>query len=162
MPLGVKPICVTCKTENSTLWRRSPDGEILCNSCGLKHRPSGDGSEDGFTLRNSNKAQLRCIEAPDPAAISSTCGEWKQCLVAQKKTYEIKAFLRAGVGSDVPSVIQAMPGDMAAMTEDEKEEECVDPSVADPESWECECLEQMKVTCAGRHMWVGSLVNIFL
>ena len=47
MPLGVKPICVTCKTENSTLWRRSPDGEILCNSCGLKHRPSGDGSEDG-------------------------------------------------------------------------------------------------------------------
>ncbi|XP_070536647.1 GATA zinc finger domain-containing protein 1-like [Ptychodera flava] len=39
MPLGVKPCCVTCKTTNSQMWRRSESGEIQCNSCSLKNHP---------------------------------------------------------------------------------------------------------------------------
>ncbi|XP_022081924.1 GATA zinc finger domain-containing protein 1-like [Acanthaster planci] len=47
MPLGEKPFCLTCKTTNSVIWRQSSDGKIQCNSCGLKHPGTGDGSEDG-------------------------------------------------------------------------------------------------------------------
>ncbi|XP_013405736.1 GATA zinc finger domain-containing protein 1 [Lingula anatina] len=36
MPFGVKPLCATCKTNTSTMWRKNSQGEVLCNSCGLK------------------------------------------------------------------------------------------------------------------------------
>ncbi|XP_064644265.1 GATA zinc finger domain-containing protein 1-like [Lineus longissimus] len=47
MPFGVKPICATCKTNLSTMWRKGPQGEVLCNSCGLKHL--NPGAEGGGT-----------------------------------------------------------------------------------------------------------------
>ncbi|XP_038077434.1 GATA zinc finger domain-containing protein 1-like [Patiria miniata] len=47
MPFGEKPLCVTCKTTNSPLWRRNSDERIQCNSCFLNHRGNGEGSEDG-------------------------------------------------------------------------------------------------------------------
>ena len=28
-------ICANCKTTNTTLWRRNPNGEPVCNACGL-------------------------------------------------------------------------------------------------------------------------------
>ena len=36
MPLGMRPMCNTCKTQTSTMWRKSLHGDVLCNSCALK------------------------------------------------------------------------------------------------------------------------------
>ena len=104
----------------------------------------GDGSVEAFALRNSNKAQLECVEARDPATISSICAKWTGCLSSQGQLITIRSFLRAAVGSAVASAIQASPSDMSVKPE---AGECVDPSIADPESFECECSEQMMRTC---------------
>ena len=34
-------ICANCKTEQTTLWRRNPNGEPVCNACGLYHKLHG-------------------------------------------------------------------------------------------------------------------------
>ncbi|XP_005111117.1 GATA zinc finger domain-containing protein 1 [Aplysia californica] len=36
MPFGVKPVCTSCKITSSPIWRKGSQGEVLCNSCGLK------------------------------------------------------------------------------------------------------------------------------
>ncbi|CAL1545010.1 unnamed protein product [Lymnaea stagnalis] len=36
MPFGIKPVCTSCKITISPIWRKGPQGEVLCNSCGLK------------------------------------------------------------------------------------------------------------------------------
>ncbi|XP_059154765.1 GATA zinc finger domain-containing protein 1-like [Physella acuta] len=36
MPFGIKPVCTSCKITLSPIWRKGPQGEVLCNSCGLK------------------------------------------------------------------------------------------------------------------------------
>lgn len=33
MPLGLKPTCSMCKTTSSSMWKKSPQGEILCHHC---------------------------------------------------------------------------------------------------------------------------------
>lgn len=35
-------ICANCSTENTPLWRRSANGLILCNACGLFHKLHGE------------------------------------------------------------------------------------------------------------------------
>lgn len=52
MPFGIKPICISCKVTSSTLWRKNAQGEILCNSCGLKQTTNG-GKE---TVQNGQTA----------------------------------------------------------------------------------------------------------
>lgn len=41
MPLGVKPICISCKSNASTMWNKSEKGEILCNECVTKQTHGG-------------------------------------------------------------------------------------------------------------------------
>ena len=43
---GMKPMCDTCKTTETTMWRKSADGEVLCNSCGLNSGKVADDSND--------------------------------------------------------------------------------------------------------------------
>ena len=52
MPFGIKPVCSACKVTTSTLWRKNVHGEILCNSCGIKHTNNSEkeSSSNGNTV----------------------------------------------------------------------------------------------------------------
>ncbi|XP_074653048.1 GATA zinc finger domain-containing protein 1-like [Tubulanus polymorphus] len=58
MPLGVKPICTTCKTTNTTMWRKGSQGEVLCNACGLKQQQNGSNNESDKCSNKSNSSSL--------------------------------------------------------------------------------------------------------
>ncbi|GFQ71668.1 GATA-binding factor C [Trichonephila clavata] len=53
-------ICCNCKTQSKTLWRRSQNGEFICNPCGLyyklhnRDRPQ-EMRKDSIQTRNRNK-----------------------------------------------------------------------------------------------------------
>ncbi|XP_048471660.1 GATA zinc finger domain-containing protein 1 isoform X2 [Rhincodon typus] len=47
MPLGLKPSCSVCKANSSAMWRKSSQGEIICNNCAGKS--PGPGSVSGLT-----------------------------------------------------------------------------------------------------------------
>ena len=55
MPFGMKPVCSSCRVTTSTLWRKGAQGEILCNSCGLKHGSNGgkDAGQNGSSATTS-------------------------------------------------------------------------------------------------------------
>ncbi len=63
MPLGVKPCCATCKTTDSTMWRKNKKGYIQCNSCGLKDLPPANGNSNGngsSTTQGKNGSNQSC------------------------------------------------------------------------------------------------------
>uniref|UniRef100_UPI00358F1495 GATA zinc finger domain-containing protein 1-like n=1 Tax=Myxine glutinosa TaxID=7769 RepID=UPI00358F1495 len=41
MPLGLKPSCSCCHTGSSAMWRRSIQGDVVCNSCAIAPGSSG-------------------------------------------------------------------------------------------------------------------------
>ncbi|GFR18186.1 hypothetical protein TNCT_197221, partial [Trichonephila clavata] len=53
-------ICCNCKTQKTSLWRRSQNGEFICNPCGLyyklhnRDRPQ-EMRKDSIQTRNRNK-----------------------------------------------------------------------------------------------------------
>ena len=51
----MKPVCSSCRVTTSTLWRKGVQGEILCNSCGLKHGSNGgkDAGQNGSSATTS-------------------------------------------------------------------------------------------------------------
>ncbi|KAH6931504.1 hypothetical protein HPB50_024848 [Hyalomma asiaticum] len=68
MPFGIKPMCATCKTTVSSMWRKNEKGDVLCNSCALRghtvptepEQPSTketNGNGCPFTLRKSTRAK---------------------------------------------------------------------------------------------------------
>ncbi|KAH9368679.1 hypothetical protein HPB48_004698 [Haemaphysalis longicornis] len=68
MPFGIKPMCTTCKTTVSSMWRKTEKGDVVCNSCGLRghtvpseaEQPAAkeaNGNGCPFTLRKSTRAK---------------------------------------------------------------------------------------------------------
>ncbi|KAL8605807.1 hypothetical protein ACOMHN_066527 [Nucella lapillus] len=57
MPFGMKPVCSSCRVTTSTIWRKGAQGEILCNSCGLKQVSNGgkDASANGNTTNTKSE-----------------------------------------------------------------------------------------------------------
>nr|XP_002713853.4 GATA zinc finger domain-containing protein 1 isoform X1 [Oryctolagus cuniculus] len=47
MPLGLKPTCSVCKTTSSSMWKKGPQGEILCHHCTGRGGTSGGGAGAG-------------------------------------------------------------------------------------------------------------------
>ncbi|CAO2602609.1 GATA zinc finger domain-containing protein 1 [Lemmus lemmus] len=47
MPLGLKPTCSVCKTTSSSMWKKSPQGDILCHHCTGRGGGGGGGSGAG-------------------------------------------------------------------------------------------------------------------
>lgn len=49
MPLGLKPTCSMCKTTSSSMWKKSPQGEILCHHCTGRGGAGGGAGVAGVT-----------------------------------------------------------------------------------------------------------------
>lgn len=47
MPLGLKPTCSGCKTTSSSMWKKGPQGEILCHHCTGRGGAGGGGTGSG-------------------------------------------------------------------------------------------------------------------
>jgi len=100
----------------------------------------GDGSPESFELRNSNLKQRDCLSG---ASESSKCIEWKGCLTADQKS-KILAFLGASLRAPTLEEVG-----VAKRSRKTSEVACMDPSSADPESWECECVDMIVEKCGG-------------
>ena len=68
MPLGMKPICSSCKTNTSTMWTKNEKGDIVCNECVTRHSHDGkdqngngavQGKKGGGSVDNAQERVLR-------------------------------------------------------------------------------------------------------
>ncbi|WVQ80627.1 hypothetical protein IAT38_002732 [Cryptococcus sp. DSM 104549] len=84
MPSGENPtMCTNCQTTNTPLWRRDPEGQPLCNACGLfyklhgvvrplslktdvikkRNRTTGPGPKEGGPSRKGSVASVKGISS---------------------------------------------------------------------------------------------------
>ncbi|XP_014775127.1 GATA zinc finger domain-containing protein 1 [Octopus bimaculoides] len=66
MPFGMKPVCSSCKSTSSTMWRKGSQGEILCNSCGVKscNKDNPDGATGSTTNSTKNSTSHSSSAGP--------------------------------------------------------------------------------------------------
>ncbi|CAI9735015.1 zinc finger domain-containing 1-like [Octopus vulgaris] len=66
MPFGMKPVCTSCKSTSSTMWRKGSQGEILCNSCGVKscNKDNPDGSAGSAANSSKNSTSHSSSAGP--------------------------------------------------------------------------------------------------
>ena len=63
-------VCINCKTTTTTLWRRTPDAQLICNACGCyfklhgKHRPIKYKS-DAIRTRSRRRGATKKKERPE-------------------------------------------------------------------------------------------------
>ncbi|XP_043923608.1 GATA zinc finger domain-containing protein 1 [Protopterus annectens] len=56
MPLGLRPTCSVCKTSSSSMWKKSNQGEILCNNCtGKGNHSAGSGGTVSAALSSAQQ-----------------------------------------------------------------------------------------------------------
>jgi len=133
---------------SSVIYIEAEEVDASVESCmGVKDclKELADGSDSAIALRNSNRKQYQCLLAADDDArnaISDKCPPWSQCLSQNPKNKkDLEVFLGAAVATPT-----AMVEGRVKVTR-EKESNCVDPSLDDPESFSCDCMEQMESQC---------------
>jgi hypothetical protein len=88
------------------------------------------------------------------AGPSSACGQWRACL-ERSSGDQISRILELldAAGSAPPAVAQMSPSSQIQTASNQSEDAggslCMDPSIADPESWDCDCYAHMKQRCLG-------------
>jgi len=114
----------------------------------------GDGSEADFELRNNNRMQLTCLQSAGngdsawEASEKTKCKAWDLCLPEENKKI-IKTLLKAAIRSGSPSFADVASTARGNLTVSEDPNECINPAVDDPESWDCECIDDMITSCDG-------------
>ncbi|VDI65369.1 Hypothetical predicted protein [Mytilus galloprovincialis] len=105
MPLGAKPVCISCDCNVSTLWRRATSGDPLCNACYIKQNESGiqtneiqngtltgiksNGNGNGPTLRKSSR--IKPSKHKFISATRSLATKGRSRRVVFKKSQPLKA-----------------------------------------------------------------------
>jgi hypothetical protein len=111
----------------------------------------GDGGVEAYTIRNGNNFQGMCLRGDSslPAHLNNVCQEWKQCLTDGQKE-KLLALLTASSSQVVQggSALTEVTRENRT-TEEDPVNGCMDPAVEDPESWECDCLDNMISECGG-------------
>uniref|UniRef100_A0A8C4NCZ7 GATA zinc finger domain-containing protein 1 n=1 Tax=Eptatretus burgeri TaxID=7764 RepID=A0A8C4NCZ7_EPTBU len=96
MPLGLKPSCSCCRTGNTAMWRRSSQGDVVCNSCAIAPGSSGGHgnsvSKTGKPEAHRRSARLRNTKArTQPAADRKLSSKGK----GRRHIFKLKNPLRA-------------------------------------------------------------------
>jgi len=109
------------------------------------------GSDAAFALRNSNELQWQCLMADSSVtriATSSACDPWFECLSTAEQLDKMKTFLGAAMRL-LPDSLGQKNSLVSEATESVSatDSSCIDPSTEDPESWECECFDEMSKSC---------------
>jgi len=90
-------------------------------------------------LRNDNQKQLQCLQdgcSNCDAALQDECSSWKDCLNNNGvDAQRLQALLEASSSPTVATPETEITGD------------CLQPANDDPESWECECAEDLDAVC---------------
>jgi len=113
----------------------------------------GTESDAAFDLRNVNLRQLTCLQSRFEAMSSTLqkkCIEWKGRLSKDQKE-TLMAFLSAALVKKPSSMVEGQNHQHLQLSLNASRTSlpgCVDPSVDDPESWECECMPSWMKTCS--------------
>uniref|UniRef100_UPI00358F452A GATA zinc finger domain-containing protein 1 isoform X3 n=1 Tax=Myxine glutinosa TaxID=7769 RepID=UPI00358F452A len=96
MPLGLKPSCSCCHTGSTAMWRRSSQGDVVCNSCAIAPGSSGGHgnsvSKTGKPEAHRRSARLRNTKArTQPAADRKLSSKGK----GRRHIFKLKNPLRA-------------------------------------------------------------------
>uniref|UniRef100_UPI00358EC4AD GATA zinc finger domain-containing protein 1 isoform X2 n=1 Tax=Myxine glutinosa TaxID=7769 RepID=UPI00358EC4AD len=105
MPLGLKPSCSCCHTGSTAMWRRSSQGDVVCNSCAIAPGSSGGHgnsvSKTGKPEAHRRSARLRNTKArTQPAADRKLSSKGK----GRRHIFKLKNGIYYQVG-DVVSVL---------------------------------------------------------
>lgn len=97
MPFGVKPLCTTCKTTVSSMWRKTENGDVVCNSCALRGNtttepeqtvPKENGNGCPFTLRKSTRAKSsKFRQQQQQAKTAAPKGKGRRAIFKRGGTY---------------------------------------------------------------------------
>jgi len=110
----------------------------------------GDGSVPAFQLRNGNRKQLKCLSGDESnmsPGLRMKCEAWRGCVSQSNKQRDLVALLKAASAAP-PSLIAGDTVENLTTVADPTT--CMHPSVDDPESWDCECAEEMVAICEGK------------
>jgi hypothetical protein len=121
----------------------------------------GDGSEEAYELRNGNSMQMRCLKGERStmtAALRAKCEEWDGCVEGTGKKVRLLALLKAASAPKPGSLITGLVTENK--TRDSDNSDCVHPAVDDPESWDCECAEEMFGKCSSSSDVEGCLQGL--
>jgi hypothetical protein len=121
----------------------------------------GDGSAASYKLRNDNNIQYKCLRGTNywssmERGVRGQCEKWYRCLLKSGKKTQIRAILGAAMKTRITPRRWRRPSRRrngllqgAHSTNETRMQLCVDPSVDDLESMDCECAESMMKTCSG-------------
>jgi len=118
----------------------------------------GDSTASAFRFRSSNKLQLLCLSATTATQrndASDHCEQFVTCLSEHPPRKEnLEALLKASLGPSGLLAENSKRSPRRGRSSGRRDqvvdaEGCVDPSVADPESWDCECMDEWTVSCGG-------------
>merc|ERR1719491_2565200 len=89
----------------------------------------------GFQLRNDNTLQLDCLKGKTGGmakTLAEKCKEWVACLPHDQKF-------------DLTNLLMAAANPSSKNHQDPTT--CLDPSISDPEEWDCECMASLNAHC---------------
>jgi hypothetical protein len=99
----------------------------------------------GYELRNSNARQLKCLSGQPEAADKRSCDSWLACLSAKGSDHDtrIRNLLKAAFSESS----NWQTGNGTSLPADLGDAQCMNPVTEDPESWECDCYDEMVNRC---------------
>eukprot|EP00747_Dinoflagellata_sp_TGD_P105141 gnl/TRDRNA2_/TRDRNA2_169462_c0_seq8.p1 gnl/TRDRNA2_/TRDRNA2_169462_c0~~gnl/TRDRNA2_/TRDRNA2_169462_c0_seq8.p1 ORF type:complete len:518 (-),score=47.02 gnl/TRDRNA2_/TRDRNA2_169462_c0_seq8:94-1647(-) len=105
----------------------------------------------GSELRNSNVLQRLCLSAQRGTLTfkqKQACESWRRCLSKSDVSHSdrLLALLEAATVGD-RSVDPGTARDVPREQDKIDSEQCILPPIADPESWACDCFEEMHQRC---------------
>lgn len=140
------------RAELTVLEMAMPEMYVHCEDFKVCLDPLQAGHGGLQMLRNNNRMQLACLEA---IFFDGACALWRGCLAAEKQQ-SLLQLLRAALIDEFPHDLPDEPSHGPSLlllssgpssNQDSAHTLCVNPSLEDAESWNCDCHNEMRQIC---------------